>query len=90
MSFESGRKGGSGYCLDERDFEMHVSTRTQWQQKKKVANSYNSRDGLVTMAASVVVRRHTATVGGGGGNGAQQLWTVAVDSGCGVRCERAH
>ncbi len=27
---------------------------------------------------------------GGGGNGAQQLLTVAVDSGCEVGCERAH
>ncbi len=55
MSFESGRKGGSGLCLGEREFDLNVSTKTQWQQKEKIANSYNSRDGLMTMAALVVV-----------------------------------
>ncbi len=55
VSFESGRKGGSGLCLGERDFDLNVSTKTQWQQKEKIANSYDSCDGLMTMAASVVV-----------------------------------
>jgi hypothetical protein len=41
VSFESGRKGGSGLCLGERDFDLNVSTRTQWQQKEKIANSYD-------------------------------------------------
>ncbi len=36
-----GRKGGSGLCLGERDFDLNVSTKTQWQQKEKIANSYD-------------------------------------------------
>ncbi len=55
MSFKSGQKGGSGLSLGERDFDLNVSTKTQWQQKEKIANSYDSRDGLMTMAASVLV-----------------------------------
>jgi hypothetical protein len=55
VSFVSGRKGGSGLCLGERDFNLNISTRTQWWQKKKIANCYNSHDGLMTMAALVVV-----------------------------------
>ncbi len=55
MSFESGRKGGAGLCLGERNFDLNVSTKTQWRQKEKIANSYDSCDGLMTMAASVVV-----------------------------------
>ncbi len=42
MSNESGQKGGSGSCLGERDFDLYISTRTQWQLKKKIANSYNT------------------------------------------------
>jgi hypothetical protein len=55
VSFASGRKGGPGLCLGERDFDFNISTRTQWRQKKKIANSYDSRDGLMTMAVLVVV-----------------------------------
>ena len=70
MSFAYGRKGGSGLCLGERDFDLNISTRTQWRQKKKITNSYDSHDGLMTMAALVVV----ATI--------QQLRAVAADSSC--------
>ena len=55
VSFESARKGDSGSCLGERDFDLNISTRTQRRLKKKIANSYDSRDGLMTIAASVVV-----------------------------------
>ncbi len=55
MSFESGQKGGSGLCLGERDFDLNVSTKTQWQQKEKIADSFDSCDRLMTMAAPVVV-----------------------------------
>jgi hypothetical protein len=43
VSFESGRKGGSGLRLGERDFNLNVSTKTQWQQKEKIANFYDDR-----------------------------------------------
>jgi hypothetical protein len=52
-----------GLCLGERDFDLNVSTRTQWWQKKKIANSYDSRDGLMTMAALVVVARAYSNCG---------------------------
>ncbi len=54
MSFESGWKGGSGLCLGERDFDLNVSTKTQWQQKEKIANSYDSCDGLMTNCLAVL------------------------------------
>ncbi len=71
MSFETEQKGGSRLCLGERDFDLNVSTKTQWQQKEKIANSYDSCDRLMTMAASVY-----------GFCGIQQLWAMAADISC--------
>ena len=43
-----------GFALVKGDFDLNVSTKTQWQQKEKIANSYDSRDGLMTNFLAVL------------------------------------